>query len=134
VALFKLGGKIFSIGDDIHLLAELDHKREDGAEVVRFQSRNRRDEVTVVAGRAVHIKHGVYELDPELSKKFTWFMEVFGQSIGLLDVDARYDQREEIEKAIAEIKARGPQSPQAPVANTEGVLNIEDFTKNPKRP
>lgn len=104
MALFKLGDKIFSIGDDIHLLAELDHKREDGALVTRFQSRNRRDEVVNVAGRPVHIKHGVYELTPELSEKFKWFINLLGQSIGMIDVDAQWERREEINKLIEDMK------------------------------
>ena len=106
MALFKLGNKIFSFGDDIHLLAELDHKRDDGSEVTRFQSRNRRDEVMVSGGRPVHIKHGVYELDPELSAKFKWFINLLGPSIGMIDVDAQFERREEIEAAIKKAKPK----------------------------
>jgi Tfp pilus assembly protein PilZ len=115
--IFKLANKIYSIGDDIHMLAELDHTDETGRwsePVVAFQSRNRRDSVDVVAGKPIHIKHGVYVQDPLSSEKFKWFLKVFGTSIGLIDVDESYNHRDQIEDAIAKIKAQQSRQPPVP--------------------
>ena len=96
----KLGGKYFN-WEDITLIEEdVVSTTYPGHTTVRFQYRNRQDEAVNVAGKPVHMKHGVYELPPDLSEKFRWFLSTFGPGIGIADVAERYTRRGEIEEAL----------------------------------
>ena len=96
----KLGGKYFN-WEDITLIEEdVASTTYPGHTTVRFQYRNRQDEAVNVAGKPVHMKHGVYELPPDLSEKFRWFLSTFGPGIGIADVAERYTRRGEIEEAL----------------------------------
>lgn len=96
----KLGGKYFS-WEDISLIEDdVESATYPGFTTVRFQYRARQDEVVNQAGRAVHVKHGVYELPPDLSVQFRWFLSTFGAGIGIVDVAERYTRRGEIEQAL----------------------------------
>jgi hypothetical protein len=104
----KIGGIIFDLAS-VDLI-DLNHNRaapglQSVEIVVRFQYKNRHDEVVNVAGRPSHIKHGVYELPPAESEKFRWWLQWFGSKIGINDIDLLYANREQIEKAITKMRA-----------------------------
>jgi len=86
--ILQIGGKLLNFNE--YDMVEMD--RAPG-NTVRIQFRNRRDEVSLIGGKPVTIKHGVVELPEDLSEKFRWFIEVFGASYGIQNVDALYEQR-----------------------------------------
>lgn len=125
----KIGGKNFLL-EEMTLIEE-DYQSTDypGYSTVRFQYRNRQDEVANVAGRPVHLKHGVYELPPDLSEQFRWFLRIFGPSLGIVDVQERFKDRVNIEAAFEQLKAQqGAGKQEKPVYRKDGkVLTMPPF-------
>ena len=104
MAFIKIGKMVLDLASvDV---IDLAHTVPEGEPVVRLQTKNRRDEVEAVAGRPVHVKHGVYDLPPDLSEKFRWFLTTFGKSMGMMDIEELYAKREEVEAAIAEARQK----------------------------
>jgi hypothetical protein len=120
----KLGGKYFN-WEDITLIEEdVASTTYPGHTTVRFQYRNRQDEAVNVAGKPVHMKHGVYELPPDLSEKFRWFLSTFGPGIGIADVAERYARRAEIEEALrVNRESKGLVQPELPHSRLGEPLN-----------
>lgn len=109
MSLLKIGNHIIDMSkvDLIDLQATtVASEANDTRNVVRIQLTNRRDEVVSVAGRPRHIKHGVFELDADMSEIFRWFVDEVGGQLGILDVEKAYENRAEIARRKAEMIAQ----------------------------